>query len=52
MTGHVFGGGWSSGGSGDVHQKYVHKDRFSMKVMTGSIDILGEAYREMLKGLL
>ena len=42
------------GGRGDyVHfEAYVHTDKFSLKVLKGSIDKLGEAYREMLKGLL
>ena len=36
----------------DVHsENYVHTDKFSLKVLKGSIDKLGEAYRETLKGL-
>ena len=48
LTGHAQGGS----GSGDVHQDYVHVAKFALKVLKGSIDKLGEAYREMLKGLL
>ena len=47
LTGHVRGGG-----GGDVHQGYVHMDKFSLKALKASIDKLGEAYREMLKELL
>ena len=40
------------GMSGEVHfSTYVHTGTFSLKVLKGSIDKLGEAYREMLKGL-
>ena len=48
LTGHVRGGR-----GGDVHfESCVHTDKFSLKVLKGSIDKLGEAYRETLKRLL
>ena len=48
LTGHVRGGR-----GGDVHfEAYVHTDKFSLKVLKASIDKLGEAYRDTLKGLL
>lgn len=40
------------GMSGEVHfSTYVHTGTFALTVLKGSIDKLGEAYREMLKGL-
>ncbi len=46
LTGHT-------GGRGDVHfTTYTHAASFSLAVMKGSMDRLGEAYREMLKGLV
>jgi hypothetical protein len=48
LTRHVRGGR-----GGDVHfEAYAHTDKFALKVLKESIDKLGEAYRETLKGLL
>jgi len=48
LTGHA-----REGMSGEVHfSTYVHTGTFSLKVLKMSIDKLGEAYRETLKGLL
>ena len=48
LTGHG-----REGMSGEVHfSAYVHTGTFSLKVLKMSIDKLGEAYRETLKGLL
>lgn len=46
LTGHT-------GGNSDIHfTDYTHMKTFNLTVMKKSMDVLGEAYREMLKGLL
>ena len=48
LTGHA-----REGTSGEVHfSTYVHTGTFSLKVLKGSIDTLGEAYRGVLKGVV
>jgi integrase len=45
LTGHT-------GGNSDIHfTDYTHMKTFSLTVMKKSMDVLGESYREMLKGL-
>lgn len=40
-------------GMGEVHfATYTHVGTFNLKTMKASMDVLGESYREMLKGLL
>jgi len=46
LTGHT---GWNMG----IHfTDYTHTKTFSLVVMKKPADVLGESYREMLKGLL
>lgn len=46
LTGHT-------GGNADVHfTDYTHMKTFNLNVMKQSMDVLGESYREMLKGLV
>jgi len=48
LTGHA-----REGTSGEVHfSTYVHTGTFSLKVLKGSIDTLGEAYRGVVKGVV